>query len=44
MTEGWSYTSDAAMAIQLNGTWCERVKTKAGDVSIVFGCPMVPIP
>jgi hypothetical protein len=42
--EGWSYTSPQNTAIQLNGTWCERVKTKTADVSIVFGCPNIPIP
>ena len=42
--DGWSYTSMQNTAIQLNGTWCERVKTKTADVAIVFGCPMVPIP
>ena len=26
-TDGWSYTSDQNTAIQLNGMWCEKVKT-----------------
>ena len=42
--DGWSYTSAMNTAIQLNGSWCERVKTKAADVAIVFGCPNIPIP
>jgi hypothetical protein len=42
--DGWSYTSPDNKAIQLNGSWCDRVKTKAAAVAIVFGCPNVPIP
>lgn len=42
--EGWSYTSAQMTAIQLNGTWCERVKTDVTNVAIVFGCPGVVIP
>jgi hypothetical protein len=42
--DGWSYTSAMNTAIQLNGSWCERVKTKAADVAIIFGCPNIPIP
>jgi hypothetical protein len=43
-TDGWSYTSPQNTAIQLNGTWCEKVKTSAAQVGIVFGCPDIPIP
>jgi hypothetical protein len=44
MMDGWTYTSAQNMAVQLNGTWCEMVKNKTADVSIVFGCPGVVIP
>ncbi len=44
MADGWSYTNAQMTAIQLNGTWCEKVKSGAADVGIVFGCPNIPIP
>jgi hypothetical protein len=43
-TDGWSYTSAQHTAIQLNGSWCERLRMKAGQVDIVLGCPGVVIP
>jgi hypothetical protein len=43
-TDGWSYTSAQHTAIQLNGPWCERLKTKAGQVDIVLGCPGIVVP
>jgi hypothetical protein len=43
-TDGWSYTSPQHTAIQLNGSWCERLKTRAGQVDIVLGCPGIVIP
>jgi hypothetical protein len=44
-TEGWSYTSDQHTAIQLNGSWCERVKTRQqAQVDIVLGCPGIVVP
>jgi hypothetical protein len=43
-TDGWSYTSAMNTAIQLSGMWCEKVKTNAAQVGIVFGCPNIPIP
>jgi hypothetical protein len=43
-TDGWSYTSAQNTAIQLNGSWCERLKTRAGQVDIVLGCPGIVVP
>lgn len=43
-TNGWSYTTGQNMAIQLNGSYCDRVKANDAKVAIVFGCPNVPIP
>ena len=43
-SDGWSYTSAQHTAIQLNGTWCERLKMKAGQVDIVLGCPGIVVP
>jgi hypothetical protein len=43
-TDGWSYTSPQNMAIQLNGSWCDRLKTRAGQVDIVLGCPGIVVP
>jgi hypothetical protein len=45
MTDGWSYTSPEHTAIQLNGSWCERVKTRQqAQVDIVLGCPGIVVP
>lgn len=43
-SNGWSYTSPQHTAIQLNGAWCERLRTKAGQVDIVLGCPGIVVP
>jgi hypothetical protein len=43
-SDGWSYTSSQHSAIQLGGTWCERIKAKGGQVDIVFGCPGIVVP
>lgn len=43
-TEGWSFTSAANTAIQLNGSYCDKLKgSSAADVAIVFGCPSNPV-
>jgi hypothetical protein len=44
-SDGWSYTSDQHTALQLNGSWCERVKTRQqAQVDIVLGCPGIVVP
>jgi hypothetical protein len=43
-SDGWSYSNPQNTGIQLNGGWCERLKTKAGQVDIVLGCPGVVVP
>jgi hypothetical protein len=44
-TDGWSYTSNMHTAIQLNGSWCDRVKMRQqAQVDIVLGCPGIIVP
>ena len=44
-SDGWSYTNSQNSAIQLNGSWCERVKTRQqAKVDIVLGCPGIVVP
>ncbi len=44
-SDGWSYTSDQHTAIQLNGSWCDRVKARQqAQVDIVLGCPGIIVP
>jgi hypothetical protein len=43
-SDGWSYSNAQNTSIQLNGSWCERLKMKAGQVDIVLGCPGVVVP
>jgi von Willebrand factor type A domain len=43
-SDGWSYSSPQNTSIQLNGSWCERLKAKAGQVDIVLGCPGIVVP
>jgi hypothetical protein len=44
-SDGWRYTSNQNLAIQLTGSWCDRVKTRQqAQVDITLGCPGVVIP
>jgi hypothetical protein len=42
--EGWEYVDDTHKAIEVHGSWCDKIKTTAANVvEIVFGCPNVEI-
>jgi hypothetical protein len=42
--EGWEYTSDQYMGVELFGTACQQVKDATENkVDIIFGCKGVPI-
>jgi hypothetical protein len=44
-SDGWSYTSNQNVAIQLTGSWCDRVKSRQqAEVDITLGCPGIVIP
>lgn len=41
---GWEYSGDDHLGVEVRGTWCEMIKTTAKNmVEIVFGCPNVEI-
>ncbi len=43
-SEGWAYTSDAYLALELFGSACQQVKaTTENKVDIIFGCEGEPI-
>lgn len=43
-TNGWDYVDDTHTAVEVYGTWCEDIKTKAANqAEIIFGCPGVEI-
>ena len=42
--QGWDYTDDTNVALELHGDACEAVKNaSANQVAIVFGCKGRPI-
>jgi hypothetical protein len=42
--EGWDYTSDEYLSLELHGDACQQLKDAAGSkVDIIFGCKGVPI-
>jgi hypothetical protein len=42
--DGWDYTSPELKAVEVFGSWCEKIKTAgANKVEIIFGCPGVVI-
>ncbi len=42
--QGWDYTSDQYVALELHGDACQQVKTASENkVDIIFGCPGKPI-
>lgn len=42
--DGWDYTDDGHTQIQVYGSWCDRVKSGANMVQVVYGCPGFVIP
>ncbi len=43
-TEGWDYTSEDHLGVELYGATCETVKdASANTIDMIFGCPGVPI-
>jgi hypothetical protein len=44
-TEGWEYADATNTTVQVNGSWCDMIKTAGGNkVQIIFGCPDIDIP
>ena len=44
-TDGWEYTDATHMTVQVNGSWCDMIKTAgANTVQIIFGCPLIDVP
>jgi hypothetical protein len=44
-TNGWAYTDANDTAIEVYGSWCQMIETAgAGNVQIIFGCPMINVP
>jgi Mg-chelatase subunit ChlD len=42
--EGWDYTSDQFLGVELFGTACEQIKTgSSNNVDVIFGCKGEPI-
>jgi hypothetical protein len=42
--DGWDYTGPEQTAVEVFGSWCEKIKTAgANKVEIIFGCPGVII-
>ena len=42
--EGWEYTSDQHLGIELHGSVCEQVQNpQQSEIDIIFGCPGRPI-
>ena len=42
--DGWDYTSPEMLAVEVHGSWCDKIKTVgANKVEIIFGCPGVVI-
>jgi hypothetical protein len=41
--QGWEYTSDQYMGVELFGTACEQVKTGSNNVDVIFGCKGEPL-
>jgi hypothetical protein len=42
--DGWDYTSPEFLAVEVFGSWCDKIKTAgANKVEIIFGCPGVVI-
>ncbi len=42
--DGWDYTSPELKAVEVFGSWCEKIKNAgANKVEIIFGCPGVVI-
>ncbi|HMJ55453.1 MAG TPA: vWA domain-containing protein [Polyangiaceae bacterium] len=42
--DGWDYTSPDLNAVEVHGSWCEKIKTAgANKVEIIYGCPGVII-
>jgi hypothetical protein len=42
--DGWDYTSPEYLAVEVHGSWCDKIKTVgANKVEIIFGCPGVVI-
>ena len=41
--EGWEYTSDQYMGVELFGAACDQVKTGSNNVDVIFGCKGEPI-
>ncbi len=43
-TEGWDYTGDDHMGVELYGATCDAVKDASSNtIDMIFGCPGVPI-
>ena len=44
-TNGWAYTDTNDTAVQVYGDWCNQIQAAgAGNVQIIFGCPMINVP
>ena len=44
-TDGWEYTDATHMTVQVQGSWCDMIKTAgANTVQIIFGCPLIDVP
>jgi hypothetical protein len=42
--DGWDYTSPELLAVEVFGSWCDKIKTAgANKVEIIYGCPGVVI-
>jgi len=42
--DGWDYTDANLAQVQVYGSWCDRVKSGANTVQVVYGCPGFIIP
>jgi len=42
--DGWDYTDDSHTQVEVYGSWCDRVKSGANIVQVVYGCPGFVIP
>jgi hypothetical protein len=44
-TDGWAYTDANDTAVEVFGNWCNQIEAAgAGNVQIIFGCPMINVP
>jgi Mg-chelatase subunit ChlD len=45
MQDGWAYVDAADSAVQVYGSWCDKIKTAgANKVQIIYGCPSIDVP